>query len=216
LLDYRISQVTPLDRGVDALDLIEASARRNVAKARRVPVDVERDARELHTLAALHRQNIEAVGGRPKTLSFFEALPRHMVEGSQFDVWIARMHGEVAAGLLVLYFNETVEYFTPAIAHDHRSDQPLAAVLAVAMRAAVDAGYRRWNWGGTWQSQSGVHRFKRKWGARDGRYDYWIQLNDAGLLDLSPADVRDRYGDFYVVPFSELRVEGGQLWAARS
>jgi hypothetical protein len=209
LLDARISQVTPLDEHADPLECIEASARRNVRKAARAGFEIERDARELPALSRLHRENIEALGGRAKRPEFFEAVPRHLAEGRDFDVWVARRDGVVVAALLVLYFNRTVEYFTPAIAHDHRSDQPLAGILAVAMRHAAQSGHLRWNWGGTWATQDGVHRFKRKWGACDRRYEYWIQLNDESLLDESVDELRDRYGDFYVVPFSELRGDGG-------
>lgn len=216
LVDQRISQVTPLEVGRDPLDAVESSARRNVRKAERLAIQIERDAREMPALARLHRENMASIGGRAKRPDFFDAVPRHLVAGEDFDVWVARQNGAVTAALLVLLFGETVEYFTPAIDHDHRSDQPLAGILAVAMREAATAGFRRWNWGGTWTSQDRVHRFKRKWGAQDDRYQYWVQVNDEDLLDLSASELRDRYGDFYVVPYSALRVEGGQQWAAKS
>jgi CelD/BcsL family acetyltransferase involved in cellulose biosynthesis len=216
LVDHRISQVTALDASGDPLELVEASARRNIRKAERLGIEIARDVRELPTLARLHRDNIESLGGRAKRPEFFEALPSHLDEGTEFDLWVARHEGRVIAALLVLYFNGTVEYFTPAIDHDHRADQPLAGLLATAMRESAAGGHRRWNWGGTWDTQDGVHRFKRKWGAQDRRYDYWVQLNDESLLDLSAGELRERYGDFYVVPFSELRVQGGEPWAARS
>jgi lipid II:glycine glycyltransferase (peptidoglycan interpeptide bridge formation enzyme) len=124
-------------------------------------------------------------------------------------VYVALLDGEVVAGLLVFLFNGTAEYFTPAVHHDHRSEQPLALLLLEAMAAAAARGCRRWNWGGTWSSQDGVYRFKRKWGARDGRYRYYVQINDESLLDAAPDELRARFGDFYVVPFSALRSSGG-------
>ncbi len=210
LSDERISQVTDLPADEKALlDLIESSARRNVRKARRSGIVATSDAARLPAVAEIHRENIEALGGRAKELSFFEAVPRHFETGSEFEVYVALLDGEVVAGLLVFFFNDTVEYFTPAVHHEYRSDQPLALLLIEAMAAAARRGCRRWNWGGTWSSQDGVYRFKRKWGARDGRYRYYVQLNDESLLDAAPEELRARFRDFYVVPFSALRTSGG-------
>ena len=51
------------------------------------------------------------------------------------------------------------------------------------------AGGKAWfNFGGTWLTQEGVHRFKRKWGARAVSYRYFTQVNDRSLL----ADPRRR------------------------
>ena len=210
LTDERISQVTDLPADEDALlELIESSARRNVRKARRTGIFATTDATRLPAVAEIHRDNIQALGGRAKELSFFESVPRHFTEGSDFEVHVALLDDEVVAGLLVFLFNGTAEYFTPAVAHDHRSEQPLALLLVEAMTAAAQRGCRRWNWGGTWSSQDGVYRFKRKWGARDGHYRYYVQLNDESLLDAAPEELRARFGDFYVVPFSALRTSGG-------
>jgi GNAT acetyltransferase-like protein len=213
LTDERISQVTdlPPPPGEDdaLMALIDASARRNLRKARRTGIVAATDAEQMATVAAIHRSNIEALGGLAKDASFFAAVPRHFEAGADYDVYVALLDETVVAGLLLFYFNETVEYFTPAVDHEHRSEQPLAVVLAEAMAAAARRGCRRWNWGGTWTSQDGVHRFKRKWGARESRYRYFVQVNDDALLDASPEELRARFGHFYVVPFSALRSAGG-------
>lgn len=212
LTDERISQVTDLPEppGEEAvLDFIESSARRNVLKARRAGIVATSDAGQLPAVGAIHRENIEALGGRPKDPGFFDAVPRHFDAGTEFDVHVALLDNEMVAGLLVFYFGGTVEYFTPAVHHDHRSDQPLALLLVEAMVTATRRGCRRWNWGGTWTSQDGVFRFKRKWGARDRRYRYYVQLNDESLLETSTDELQARFGHFYIVPFSALRSSGG-------
>jgi CelD/BcsL family acetyltransferase involved in cellulose biosynthesis len=202
--DERISQVTDLPA-----DGVEPSARRNIRKAERADIVAITDADRLRDVGDIHRENIEALGGLAKDPEFFAAVPRHFQAARDYDVYVALLDDELVAGLLVFYFGGTVEYFTPAVDHDHRSEQPLALLLADAMAAAARRGCRRWNWGGTWTTQDGVFRFKRKWGAREGRYRYYVQVNDDSLLDASPAELRDRFGHFYVVPFSALRSSGG-------
>ena len=197
LRDERIAQWTELPAAG-----IEASARRNVRKAESAGILVESDPSELPRLHELHEENIRALGGRPKDRRFFELVPRHL--SGAFDLWVARLEGRTIAALLTLRFNRTVEYYTPAIEHDARSLQPLAAILDAALADAAASGFTRWNWGGTWETQGGVHRFKRKWGAREGRYAYHVQVNDRELLDSTPGELLDRFPGFYVVPFAAL------------
>jgi hypothetical protein len=205
LTDERISQVTNLPPE----DAIESSARRNVRKAERAGIVATTDAAKLPVVGEIHRANIEALGGRAKDPSFFAAVPKHFAAGREFEVYVALLDDEVVAGLLVFFFNGTAEYFTPAVEHDHRSEQPLALLLVEAMASAAERGCARWNWGGTWTTQDGVFRFKRKWGARESRYRYFVQLNDDALLDAAPSELQARFGHFYVVPFSALRSTGG-------
>jgi hypothetical protein len=212
ITEERISQATPLPAGAgeeEILALVDSSARRNVRKADRLGVEVAIDPDALADLHRLHAENMEAIGGRAKQASFFEAIPAHLRAGEEFDLWVARLDGDVISALLVLHFNGVSEYFTPATAHEHRSDQPLAAILVRAMSDSARRGRRLWNWGGTWGTQDGVYRFKRKWGAVDRRYLYFIQLNDRALLESSPEELLERFPHFYVVPFSALQPTGG-------
>ena len=206
LLDERISMVTDLPGPeVDVLALIDASARRNVRRAERSGFAVERDETALDDLRRIHEQNMAVIGGPPKSPAFFAAVPRLFRAGDEWQLWVARDGADVVAALLAFHFGETAEYYTPAIAHDRRSDQPLAAILVRAMADAAARGMRRWNWGGTQPAQTGVYRFKRKWGGRERRYRYFTQLNDASLLDLTPQVLTERFPGFFVVPFSALR-----------
>jgi CelD/BcsL family acetyltransferase involved in cellulose biosynthesis len=208
LTDERISQVTSLPKSAHpeaVLGLIDSSARRNVRKAERLQFNVDLDPEALIDLSRIHRENMRAIGGLSKSEEFFAAVRRHLRIGEDFDLWIARSDDAIVAGLLVLYFDRVVEYFTPAIEHDHRSNQPLSLILLRAMVHAIDRGYERWNWGGTQVRQEGVYRFKRKWGAQESRYRYFIHVNDKSLLDSSAKELQERFPHFYVVPFSALR-----------
>jgi CelD/BcsL family acetyltransferase involved in cellulose biosynthesis len=213
LTDVRINQATALPASAEPTDeailaLVEASTRRNVRKALRLGIEARPDLGALRALCELHQANMADIGGLSKTWEFFAAVRRHFSPGEQFDVYAARLDGEVVAALLVFWHNVTAEYFTPAIDHDHRSDQPLATILLRALADAVRRGMRWFNWGGTWESQDGVFRFKRKWGARAVRYPYYVQVNDRSLLHESPEHLRERFGHFYVAPFSALEPKG--------
>ena len=205
--DIRISQWTPL--AGDPLERAEASARRNVRKAEAAGVEVFRDPAELGRLHEIHRENMRAIGGRSKARAFFDLVPEVLRPERDFDLWIARLEGRVVAGLLVLLFNRTVEYFTPATELAARPLQPLAAILARSLRHYSELGFETWNWGATWPSQESLLRFKRKWGAEERPYRYLVQLNDRALLDRPASAILEAYEGFYVVPFAALRDAGG-------
>ncbi len=203
LQDERINQATALPPVT-----VESSARRNVRKAHRLGVVASRDADKMDALCRIHRANMAEIGGLAKEPDFFAAVPRHFRAGDEYDVYVARLDDKVVAALLVFWFGGVVEYFTPATEHEHRPAQPLAAILDHALADAVKRGCTWWNWGGTWLTQEGVLRFKRKWGARERRYRYFVKLNDQSLLDESPSSLRDAFPHFYAVPFSSLHSEG--------
>ena len=73
---------------------------------------------------------------------------------------------------------------------------------------AIERGYERWNWGGTWLSQEGVRRFKNKWAAQDVPYRYYTQVNDMSVLERTPRELLEAYPGFYLVPFNELAGHG--------
>jgi hypothetical protein len=206
LHEERFAHVTPLNSVDELWQRVEPSARRNVQKARRAGVEVARDDDALPRLHELHDENIRALGGRPKERRFFDLVRRRLRPGDDYRVWTARLRGEVVAALLTFELNGTVEYYTPAIAHAHRSEQPLALVLATALEDAIERGVTRWNWGGTWLSQETLRRFKRKWGAEERRYTYSVKVNDRSLLRRTPVAIMAEFPGFFVVPYTALEV----------
>lgn len=203
LLDERVNQATALDRPV--LERAEPSAGRNARRAAKAGVAAAVAEDGLSELAALHAAHMASIGGRAKDPAFFDAVPRHFARGHEFDVYLARRDGEVAAALLVFWATATAEYFCPANAVEQRAHQPLAAILARALDDARARGLAWWNWGGSWASQEGVRRFKRKWGGRAAPYRYFCRVGDRALLDASPDELQARFGHFFVVPYGALR-----------
>jgi hypothetical protein len=206
--DDRIGQVTPLPAGSseEALfALYDETARRNVRKARKSGVAwrVDNSPKAMAFLYRTHEENIRAIGGLSKSRAFFDAVPAAVPQDA-WRVYIAERAGEPIAALLVFRFSATVEYYTPAIVEAARPLQALALLVHEAMRQAAGEGYKWWNWGGTWKSQLGVYRFKRKWGAADMPYRYYTRLTDQRLLRSSRDDLLSAFPGFFVLPFDRL------------
>jgi Acetyltransferase (GNAT) domain len=209
-VDARNCQITTLpEDGADLdtrlLALFDDPRPRNIRKAIKSGITVtERwDDDALRFLAAVHADNIGALGGIVKPLDVFLAVPA-CFDRSQFSVFVASRDGRDVAALLVFFFNGTAEYFTPAALHDERSNQPLSLIIFEAMQRAARAGCRRWNWGGTWTSQATLYDFKKRWGAADHPYFYYTTADD-GVLDRTREDILAAHPYFYVCPFDALR-----------
>ncbi|HXQ52137.1 MAG TPA: GNAT family N-acetyltransferase [Stellaceae bacterium] len=205
LVDERISQFTSLAGGETAISQrIDPSARRNINKARAsgVAVSVQNDAFDF--LQEVHVANMAEIGGKPKEPDFFAKIPRHFRADEDYRIYVAERSGQPVAALLLFYFNRTVEYFTPVTRAEERNVQPMALILHQAMIDAAARGFAWWNWGGTWVGQTGVWRFKAKWGADERRYRYYVKLNDRGILARSAQELAAAYPGFYVVPYAAL------------
>ncbi|MBK7674985.1 MAG: GNAT family N-acetyltransferase [Candidatus Accumulibacter sp.] len=212
IVDHRIGQITELPKhGPDDAKNLEgvfAQKTRNlVRKALRQGFVVARssDDKAWNFLYDVHRENLDAIGGRPKPKEHFSALRRCIPEDWQ-QLSIAYLDGKPVAALLLLYFNNTVEYFTPVICSEYRSLQPLSFLIWNAMLDAIQRGFRWWNWGGTWEIQRSLHHFKAGWGAKDFPYAYFVNISDSNLRRLR--DDRDliigSFPYFYIYPFDRL------------
>jgi len=206
--DARIAQLTPLPEAGDHHDELMArfdpSARRNVRKAIDAGISVAIDPSAMPRLREMHQAGMRAIGGTPKADRFFELVPSFFRPHDDFDVYVARRDGAPVAALLVFYLGRTVEYFVPAVDPPFRPLQPLALLVATAMTDAARRGFLWWNWGGTWPTQTGVYRFKKKWGAIERPYSYYTQLNDDELRAWPRERLLSTWPHFFVLPFNAL------------
>lgn len=209
--DERIAQWTALTEGAEfseaLLARIEGSARRNIRRALAAGVEVTVDNDAFDFLAKSHRQNMQEIGGRAKPTEFFDAVRRHMIAGEDYRLYTARHGNETISALLIFYFKSFAEYIMPTTLEDRRVLQPTAAILHRAMCDAQADGRRIWNWGGTWLTQDNVYRFKRKWGALEAKYSYYIYIRNPALRVQSAASLSKDYPYFYTLPFGSLEAQ---------
>lgn len=209
LEDMRVGHITPLAGAGDVpariSAVIDGSARRNVAKAQRCGARVSIATDGFEQLESLHRRSMEAIGAQVKEPAFFEAVARHFRPGRDFDLYVAHIDAEAVAALLVFYCGVTVDYYVPAVSPEHRSEQPMAAILLQAMTDAAQRGFAHWNWGGSWPGHESLQRFKAKWGGVRREYRYATTLNDRDVLNARPEEILAAYPGFFVVPFAHLQ-----------
>ena len=207
--DFRHGQLTPLPSNTgELMDVFQNPRPRNIRKAIKSDIKVRTGTskKDFKFLVQTHQQNMLKIGGKFKDNRFFEMVQKGDA-GNTYKLYVAELDGNPVSALLLFYFNHTVEYFTPCTLDDYRNLQPSSLLIYEAMKDAIEEGFRHWNWGGTWASQTGVFDFKRKWGAIDKNYHYHTRLLNKELLSLTPDEINQAYPHFYTVPYNQLKAE---------
>lgn len=209
MTEKRIGQWTPLpvssDPEEELMNRFESSARRNIRRALKSGVKAGIDSFMMDFLMEVHTRNMAAIGGKAKSADFFGFIDRHFEAGKDYNIYVARLGDTPVSALLLFYFNLTVEYFIPVTLDRYRSLQPLALLIYQAMIDASQRGFQWWNWGGTWLTQEGVYRFKKKWGAIDKEYTYYIKVNNEEIYKKTKEELLRSYDNFYVIDFRRLK-----------
>jgi hypothetical protein len=205
--DERIGQITHFPHCIDdLLARFDDPRPRNIRRAIKEGVTVIRGGKEaLEFLFSTHVDNMQSIGGVAKKKEFFDAISTRMYQ-QDWAVFTALQDGKPIAALLLFYFNNTVEYFTPVIVQSHRNTQALALVIYEAMCDAIQRGFLNWNWGGTWVSQAGVYDFKKRWGTSEYRYYYYTRLYNHDILKTLPKYSLGHYPGFFLLPFNKLNI----------
>jgi lipid II:glycine glycyltransferase (peptidoglycan interpeptide bridge formation enzyme) len=169
--------------------------------------EINNDEYAFRFLIETHHENMQRIGGIPKENRFFESARKIFEKEKEYNLYIAYLHNKPIAAMLIFYFNKIVEYYIPAVKNEFRHMQPLSLLIALAIEDAAKKGYKYWNWGGTWLTQEGVYRFKKRWGARDHSYYYYTRIYDDNTLYLTKEELLREYPFFYVIPFKQLEKE---------
>jgi len=207
-LDKRIGQITHLggiNSPEDLMKIFSNPRPRNIRKAIKEGVVVRKSQEydDLNFLYETHKKNILSINGMPKDKDFFLEIDSKM-KSSDWMIFIAELKGKRIAALLLFYFNQTIEYFTPAVVEEYRRYQPMALIVFKAMSEALELDIKNWNWGGTWLSQGGVYDFKKKWGTTDYEYYYFNKIYNKDILACTSFELLKRYKGFYIIPFNKL------------
>jgi len=208
-LDSRIGQITPLceddSEGIKLMESFHYKTRNMVRKSQKQELSLKIENSSFDFLYQVHKENMDAIGGKAKKLEFFKLIPKYFNAETDYNILLAYKNNKPIAALLLFMHNQTVEYFTPVIKQEFRNIQPMSFLIFEGMKKFQNRGYKYWNWGGTWESQEGVYRFKSRWNAIDYKYDYYISVSNKDILELSSDTLLKEYEGFYTVPFSILK-----------
>jgi CelD/BcsL family acetyltransferase involved in cellulose biosynthesis len=144
------------------------SAQRNLHKARRLGLVFEKrhDADALRAFFRLHVLTRRKLGIPVQPRRFFDRLLQRVIERGLGYVGLVSKAGRPIAAGLFLTFNNTVTYKYAASHPAALADRPNDWLVFNALRAALDEGYRFFDFGISGRNQAGLQRFKLNWGAQ--------------------------------------------------
>jgi lipid II:glycine glycyltransferase (peptidoglycan interpeptide bridge formation enzyme) len=193
----------------ELMNKFDSVRRRNIRKAikENIIVTIDNSDNAVDFLHKVHNENMSAIGAKVKSKVFFQSVKKYFIENKDFNIYIAKYNDEPIGALLVFYFNNIVEYYTPVIVEEFRNKQPLALLIKESMKDSIDKEFLYYNWGGNGLGLSSVYDFKKKWGAEDYKYNYYIKVNNKNILYSNAEELSKYYNNFFVVPFDELKTE---------
>jgi hypothetical protein len=199
-------------RVVRALDLTEPlaycpSVQGSIKKAERArPVLREAgSAEEARLVFDLYANHMLGMGVEPLCWDFFrrayaEAGPQRRAR----FLW-AEVGGEPAAGLILMWHGQVVDYFSVGSTPLGRKIQAGSWLCDQQIRAAHAAGVRWWNWMAS--PNQNVYDFKKRWGGHDYEYPIqgWLLGRRQAWLGLGAARLRALFPGYYIAPYEMLQ-----------
>ena len=209
ILDKRIGHWTQLeffeDYEENIMAVYHSKTRNLVRKGIKLGVEIEIDNSKMDFLYETHCANMADINGKSKDKRFFKLIDKHFTKGKDYNIYIAKYANNIIGAVLFFYYNDIVEYFTPTVVKEYRSYQSTSAIIYKAMVDASKNGFKWWNWGGTWLTQDGVYHFKKRFGAIDKEYRYFIKINNKDIYNASKEELLEEYDNFYLIPFDKLK-----------
>ncbi len=139
---------------------------RSIAKAEKagVTVRIGDSPADLRRFYALYLKTMRRHGSLPRSFGQL-ALARKHLGPHVFKLFVAEREGAIVAGGVFHSFRDTLELLYNASEPEAQQHAPNFALYFEAMRWAIDAGLRRFDFGGALE-QTSLGEFKRKWGAQ--------------------------------------------------
>lgn len=188
----------------------QGSLRRNLQKANRSNIEVSADvtAERIDAFYSIYEQNCRERDIPLKPKRSVELLCETSRSSDRVRVYFAFRQGEMIGGLMVLASPLTVSYYIPCVLADARTLQPLVLLIDRAVQDARQRGNRYWNWESSPSRESGVYRFKQKWGSVEGLYRIYIQAlcPVERLQELGERRISEYFPFYFVYPFDRLGV----------
>ena len=195
--DDRIGQLTYLPKKMEDF---HQKTRNAIRKGQKIELSIDNkiDNDSWAWMQEVHEKSINKLGGKPKSKKIFESLRKNF--GDKVELWTGSSGEELIAGVVIIKYENTIEYFTPVVEEEFRDSQALSALIYDLMENFSMQGFKLWNWGGTWRSQEGVYRFKNRWGAEDMVYRYFNKKKE-DISEESLEEFKEKFPFFYLCKY---------------
>lgn len=176
------------------------------AKKSGVTISTEITPQNMDMFYGIYKKNCEDYGIPLKPRLAIESLLDDSDSADRARAYFAFHENSMIAGLLVLFSPLTISYYLPCALHSARSLQPGAALIHQAMQDAQQRGIQYWNWESSPSRDSGVCKFKKKWGSLESGYRiYMVPYKSEKIFKrIGKEQLSLNFPYFFVYPFDRL------------
>ena len=159
---------------------------------------------KVDALYTIYSQNCIDYNIPKKPREVIDALAQAAQEGENVNFYFTFFEGKIIGGLIVIYSKTTLSYYLPCSLDAHRSLQAVTYMIDYAFQKAKSAGIRYWNWESSPDTESGVYKFKKKWGSLSSEYRVYIKClcDIAEIKALGKEKIMQQFPYFFVLPFN--------------
>lgn len=163
-------------------------------------------AEDVPAVFDIYMKNCEDYGIPPKPLACLQQLIESSSDQGFTESYVAVHDDKIIGGLIMVYSESTASYYLPCSIHEYRSMQPTTLLIKHAMDKCLERGIKYWNWEASPSKESGVFKFKQKWGSQEGEYKIFIspRRDKEFFKKLGSAEISANFPYFFVYPFNQL------------
>ena len=164
------------------------------------------DDNDVDAIFEIYIKNCTDYGIPPKPKECLKELVKQGGYLETTKTYIAEYENKIIGALIMIYSPSTASYYLPCSLHEFRSYQPSTLLINHAIQESIKKGILVWNWESSPSKDSGVYKFKKKWGSLDGSYKIFVKAYkpNSFFKQLGKVEIDRLYPNFFVFPFNLL------------
>lgn len=190
------------------------STRRNIKRARKeyVEVTIDNSWPAVETFFQLHCGTRKHHGLPPQPRYFFKQIFERIIDQGKGFVALAYRRNKAIAGAVYFHFGNEAIYKFGASDRNHLNLRPNNLVMWKAIEWFVENGFKKFSFGRTEPENDGLLQFKRGWGAKENRMNYYkYRLKEDSFVS-EKSSVKSSYNFFKMMPLPILKFAGNILY----
>lgn len=154
----------------------------------------------------IYKKNCEDYGIPLKPFEAIDTLVAQSQENGVTETYTAWVDNTMIGALIMVYSPSTASYYLPCSLHEFRSFQPTSLLIKHSMDKSIERGLKFWNWEASPSKESGVFKFKKKWGSMEGTYRIFVKSFKPKVFytELGQTAISSEFPFFFVFPFNRL------------
>ncbi len=155
----------------------------------------------------IHKKRMNELGVLTIPKSFFYSIFENLEYGGNYWFSTVSYKNKIINGCLFVGNGKTVDIFMQSGDSKYFDLQGNTLLIYEAVRYFQAKGFEYLNWQSSSSKNSGVYEFKKNWGTIEKNHRYLTKITGdiSKIRRMSIREIKQIYGNRYVIPYNELR-----------